>query len=251
MTSKLLSAVVVCLLATSLFAGSAAAVESQPRDLPEEAEVGSDVETTFELTELFDEFEAWTLRAETELREVTWTVWYYDQAGNQVDQQSVDGQELATGVDIDDGVSRIEVRVTGTAPEIGNYSYDPPERFVMANLSQTRTGGTERTIDSYEVHHYTQESKEARNAIDAARERVAGSGSDSGQALLESAISSYEGGDFESASRDAERAGKEGSQSKLLRNAAIGVGGVLSLVLVVGGGYRFYRSRQQSPSRLK
>ena len=251
MTSRLLSALVVCLLATSLFAGPAAAVESQPQDLPEEAEVGSDVETTFELTELFDEFEEWTLRADTELQEVTWTVWLYDQAGNQVDQQSVDGQELATDVDIDDGVSRVEVRVTGTVPEIGNYSYEPPERFVMANLSQTRTGGTERAIDSYEVHHYTQESKEARNAIDSAQATVAGSGSDSGQALLESAISSYESGDFESAVRDAERAGDEGSQSKLLRNAAIGVGGLLALLLVVGVGYRFYRSRQQAPSRLK
>ena len=251
MTSKLLSALVVCLLATSLFAGSAAAVESQPQDLPEEAEVGSDVETTFEVTELFDEYEEWTLRGETELTDVTWTVRQYDQAGNQVHQQSVDGQELATGVDIDDGVSRIEVRVAGTVPEIGNYTYEPPERFVMANLTQTRTGGTERAIDSYEVHHYTQESKGARNAIDAASATVEGSGSDSGQALLESAISSYESEDFQSAVRDAERAQEEGSQSKLLRNAALGAGGLFALLLVAGGGYRFYRSRQQAPSRLK
>jgi len=251
MKSKLLPLLVVCVLATSLFAGPAAAVESSTDTLPEEAEVGSDVEVTFEMTELFDEFEEWTLRGETELDDVTWTVRQYDQAGNQVSQTSADGQELAAEVDIEDGVSRIEVRVTGTAPAVENYSYQPPQAFVVANVTQARSGGTAQPVDSYQTHHYTQESKEARNAIDSASETVEASGSDSGEALLQSAVSSYENENFENAVDSAQQAENEAGQSRLLRMGAVGLVGVLALVLLVAGGYRVYKSRQQGPSRLR
>ena len=249
MTSKLLSLLVVCALVTSAFVGPAAAVDSSTRNLPEESEVGTDVEATFELTQLFDEFEQWTLEGETELQDATWTVRFYDQAGNQID--STETSSLSEDVDIEDGVHRIEVRVVGTTPQVENYSYDPPQQFVAANLTQTATGGSQTAIGSYRVHHYTAESKEAREAIDSAREAVEASSSDSGEALLQSAISSYETRDFESAIRDANSAEEEASQNRLLRMGAMGLIGVIVLVVLVGGGYRLYKSRQQTPSRLR
>lgn len=249
MTSKLLSLVVVCALVTSAFVGPAAAVDSSTQNLPEESEVGSDVEATFELTQLFDEFEQWTLEGETELEDATWTVRFYDQAGNQIDSTETDS--LSEDVDIDDGVHRIEVRVVGTTPAVDNYSYDPPQQFAAANLTQTATGGSQSGIASYQVHHYTQESEEAREAIDSASAAVEASSSDSGQALLQSAISSYENENFQNAIDSAEQAENEASQNRLLRNAAMGVGGLVVLLLLVAGGYRLYRSRQQSPSRLR
>lgn len=249
MKSKLLSVLVVFALATSLFAGPAAAVEDSTENLPEEAEVGGNVEATFELTQLFGEFEQWTLEGETELQEATWTAKLYDQAGNQIDTQETNS--LSADVDIDDGVDHIEVRVVGTTPDIANYSYDPAQSFAAANLTQMASGGSQQAIAGYQIHHYTGESEEARNAIDGASEAVEASSSDSGQALLESAISAYENGNFQNAIDSAQEAEEEASQNRLLRTAAMAVGGLLVLLLIVGGGYRFYRSRKQDPSRLQ
>ena len=79
-SSKLVAAVFAVLLFGTLFAGTTAAVQSSPQTLPEESEVGTEFEATFEITELFDEFESWTLTAETELDNATWTIRQYDQA---------------------------------------------------------------------------------------------------------------------------------------------------------------------------
>lgn len=249
MTSKFLSLLVACALVASTFVAPAAAVHSSTDDLPDESEVGSDVEATFELTQLYGEFEQWTLEGDTDLEDATWTVRFYDQAGNQID--STESGSLSEEIDIEDGVHRVEVRVVGTTPPVDNYSYDPPQTYVAANLTQTAAGGSQNAIGSYSVHHYTAESKAAREAIDSARAAVEDSSADTGQALLQSAISSYENENFQNAIDSAEQAESEASQNKLLRNAALGVGGLVVLLLLVAGGYRLYRSRQQAPSRLR
>ncbi|TKR28073.1 hypothetical protein [Natronomonas salsuginis] len=239
------------LLCSALFAGPAAAVQSEPTDLPEESEVGSDFEATFEVTELFDEFERWTLVSSTELENATWTIRQYNQADDELSREDIDGQNATQSVDIDDGTARIEVRVTGTTPEIENFSYDPPDRFTAAAFTLEREGGTEQPVDSHESHHFTQESDDARNAIDNARDAVEGSGSDEAQSSLDSSISAYESGNFENAINNAERAQGEASQSQLVRNALLGLGAVIVLALLLGGGYWVYKSRQQGPSRLR
>ncbi|MFQ3319931.1 MAG: hypothetical protein ACI8UR_001640 [Natronomonas sp.] len=248
---KLLAALVACLLVGTLFVGPAAAVDSEPQDMPEDAEVGSDVQVTYEFTSLYGEFEQWTLHGETNLTNVTWTVRHYDQAGNQIRQASYDGQSFDEDVNIEDDTSRIEVRVTGTTPEIQNLSYDPPERFTLAKFTQVRSGGTEDEIADYQIHHYTQETKEARNAIDSASEAVEGSGSSEAQSSLDSAISAYEAGNFENAISLAERAEDEATQSQSVRTAVLAGAGVVVLLVLLGGGYYLYKSRQQAPSRLR
>jgi hypothetical protein len=250
-SSKLLSLLVAGLLVSSLAVGSAAAVESAPQELPEESEVGTDYEATFELTNLFDEYEQWTLRGETELTNVTWTIQQYDQAGNQIGQSSVDGQTFEEGIDIEEGTSRVEIRVTGTTPEIGNLTYDPEERFTVANFTQVREGGTQQAISSHSAHHYTPDSKEARNAIDNASEVVNGSGSDEAQQTLQSAISAYEAGNFDNAISLAERAENEATETTTRRNVLLYGAAAVVVLLLLGGAYYLYKSRQQAPSRLK
>ena len=249
-SSKLAAAVVAVLLFGSLFAGSVAAVESSPQELPEESEVGTEFEATFEVTELFDEFERWTLVGNTELDNATWTIRQFNQAGDQIVRQEADGSTAAQDVDIDDGTATVEVRISGTTPELGELSYDPPDRFLAANFTLERDGGTERVIGEHESHHYTQESREARQAIDSARDAVGDSGGDA-QSSLDSAISAYEGGNFENAISLAERAESEATQSQTIRTALLGVGAVIVLAILLGGGYWVYKSRQQGPSRLK
>ena len=249
--SKLVAVLGSVLMFGTLFAGSAAAVQSSPTDLPEESEVGTDFEATVELTELFEEFGEWTLSAETELENSTWTIRQYNQAGDEISREDTDGQNATQAVDIDDGTARVDVRVTGTTPEAEAWSYDPPDSFVVANFTQEREGGSDRDIDTHRSHHYTTESKDAREAIDRAQESVEGSGSDSARSSLNSAISAYESGNFENAIDLAERAEDEASQSQLIRNALIGVAVVIVLALLIGVGYRVYKSRQKGPGRLR
>lgn len=251
MKSSTLGAVFVALLLFgTLFVGSAAAVDSSSQELPEESEVGTNFEATFEVTSLFDEFERWTLVTNTELDNATWTIRRYNQAGDELSREDTDGASATEPIDIDDDTARVEIRVTGATPEIDNLSYEPPDRFVAANFTLERSGGTERAIGSYESHHYTTESREAREAIDNASESVGDSGGDAGDSL-DSAISAYESGNFENAINLAERAESDASQSRLIRNALLGVGAVIVLAILVGGGYWVYKSRQQGPSRLK
>jgi hypothetical protein len=251
-SSKLVAVAVAVLLFGALFAGTTAAVESSPQTLPEESEVGTDFEATFELTDLFGDYREWTLSAGTELENVTWTIDQYDQAGDQVgDTTEVDGQNVTETVSIDDDTASVEVRVTGTTPEVDEWSYDPPDRFVVASFTQTREGGTDQEIATHEAHHYTPDSREARQAIDQAQTAVEGSGSGEAQSSLDSAISAYESGNFENAIDLAERAENEASQSQFRRNALMIGGAVIVVLLVAFGGYRLYKSRQQGPSRLK
>ncbi len=250
-SSKIVATVFAVLLFGTLFAGTTLAVQSTPRDIPEESEVGADMETTFEITELFDEFESWTLAAETDLENATWTIWQYDQAGSEISREEIDGRNATQPIDIEDGTSSVEVRVTGTTPEIDELSYDPPDRFVVANFTQQREGGSANDIATHQTHHYTDESRDAREAIDGARESINGSGSDDARSSLDSAISAYENGNFENANDLAERAEDDASQSQLLRTGLI-VGGVgITLLLIVFVGYRVYKSRQKGPSLLK
>ncbi|MFO7926524.1 MAG: hypothetical protein ACQET5_13720 [Halobacteriota archaeon] len=245
------AASVAVLLISALFSGSAVAVQSSPDDLPEESEVGTEFEATFEVTDLFDEFERWTLLSSTELDNATWTIRQFNQAGDETSREDIDGQNATQQVDLDDGTATVEVRVTGTTPEIETFSYDPPDRFVAANFTLQREGGSERAISTHESHHYTQESKEARGEIDRARDTVGESGPDDARSSLDSAISAYESGNFENAINNAERAEDEASESQLIRNALLGVGAVVVLAILIGGGYWVYKSRQQGPSRLK
>jgi hypothetical protein len=244
-------ALVAVLLFGTLLVGTTVAQQSSPQEFPEESEVGADFEATFEITELFDEYESWTLVSETELENATWTIREYDQAGGEISREDLDGQNVTTQVNIDDGTASIEIRVTGTTPAIEQFSYQPSDRFVAAAFDLEREGGTRDEIAVHESHHYTEDSKTAREAIDSAAEAVNDSGSSDAQSSLDSAISAYESGNFENAINNAERAENEASESQTTRNALLGAGAVVVILVLLGGGYWLYKSRQQGPSRLK
>jgi hypothetical protein len=250
-TGRLLAAAAACLLVGSLLAAPVAAVDSDATEIPEESAEGEQIEATIEVTNLYDEFESWTLRGDTNLTGVTWTVVQFDQSDTQIDQTQVDGTTVETAVDIEDGTDRIEVRVTGTTPKIENYTYEPPQRFTAVDLTQVRSGGTQRDIDSYEIHHFTEKSKQAREAIDGASEAVENSGSEQAQSSLQAAISAHENENFENAITLAERAEDEASQRDLLTTVLLFGGAAVGVLLVAGVGFRVYQSRQQDPARLR
>ncbi|NIX19489.1 MAG: hypothetical protein GWN07_06455, partial [Actinobacteria bacterium] len=130
------------------------------------------------MTELFQNpsLEQWLLEGDTELDNVTWTVQVENQAGSQIDQQSYDGQTFEHQVSLENDHDLFRVTVTGTVPPVENYTYSPAETFVFAELNQARQGGTSDVIESYETHHYTEDSRAARQAIDEADAAIEAAG---------------------------------------------------------------------------
>lgn len=260
--SGVVLALVVLLVAA---ATPAAAIAVTAEGVPGEAAVGDEVTSTFTITEPFrnPSLEQWSLSGETELENVTWTVTLYDQTDAKVGQESYDGANFThEGVSTDSGVSEIEVRIVGTVPAVEEFTYDPEERFQVATLQQVREGGTSNEIGSWSAHHYTTGttdepgSKEAREAIASAEATIADTNADTGEAedILDNAVSAYEASNFGNAvdlANKAETSAEESEQSsertQLLVYAA---GGLVGLLVLLGGGYVVYQSRQDDYDKL-
>jgi hypothetical protein len=255
-SSEFVAVLAVAVLLLSAVAAPVAAVSVAEEDVPSDAEVGTQVSATITLTELYQnpQLEQWRLSGETDLQNVTWTMVYYDQTGAKVDQESIDGQNV-TGSQIaaDDGVSEVEVTVTGTVPAVEAYTYDPEEEFLFASLSQTRDGGSSNAIDSWTTHQYTADSQEAREAIDAAGSALEDVNNEDAQGDYESAIDAYEAGNFDNAITLAERAEEKATSAEQSQQTTqlilMGVGGLLVVGLLVGG-VLYWRSQQDSYDKL-
>jgi hypothetical protein len=251
--SRCSEAFVAVLVVLSVAVVPAAAVSTSTDGVPEETRVGSDVTATYTFTELYSDYESWTLTGATELTDVTWTVRQLNQAGNQVSQESYDGASFNESVSIDDGTAEVVVEVTGTAPEVGEFSYEPAERYELAAFELVREGGTREAITNTEVHHYTSASQEARDAIERAETAVAATNNQEAQRSLDNAKEAYDGENFdlavELATEAEERADRARSTQNRNRLILYGVGALLVVGLLVGGGL-YYRSQQDSYDKL-
>lgn len=229
--------------------GSTAAVETAPEGVPDASAVGSDVTATVTLTDLYAEYNAWTLHGETALTDVTWTVVAFNAADEQIDQQSYDGQSFNHSVDIENDAIRLEVRVAGTTPAVENYTYAPPQSYTLARFQRVRQGGTSEGIDAYSVHHYTEDSKAARTAIAEAEAAVEGSGSAAARDQLSKAIRAYDDGNFALAQELAGDAADEAEQARQSRQTTqtLLFGGLALVVLVVvaAGAYYWWSRRDE------
>lgn len=260
-STKLVTTLVALSLVLTSFATPVTAVSVAEEEVPDAGEVDTKLSATVRLTDLYQDpdLESWTLMGTTELTDVTWTVWFYDQGGNQVRQESHDGPTLEqSGVDLDAGVSEVAVRVTGTVPPVTDYQYDPPQSFPAMSLSVTRPGGTSTTIGTWEVHHFTAESDAAATAIDeaaAAIEAARASGANPAEAetSLEFAIDAYEGENFALATTLAEEAESQAvvaQQAAEARRLLLFAGGVVVAFAVLGALVLWYRRRRQPYDRL-
>jgi hypothetical protein len=226
-------------------------------NVPEEAAVGSQVEATFTLTELYQNptLEQWQLRGETDLREVTWSLSYVDQTGATVGREEFDGQNFTSSqISAADGTAEVRVRVSGTVPPVESYSYDPAQTFVVASLTQAREGGNANDIDTWEAHHFTSASDRARTAMDdagAAIESARENGASVGEAenTFDQAVNAYESENFELATELANEAQSQASSAQQSRQTftlvLYGVGGLVVVALAVGG-FLYWRSQQDT-----
>lgn len=251
-SSRVVLATLIVLLAATV---PAAAVSVTGEDVPSEAEVGTQVSATITLDELYQnpQSERWQLSGETELTDVSWTVTYYDQTGSQVDIVEPTGQTFSgLPVSANSGTAEVEIRVTGTVPEVDSYSYDPAQQFLLMELTRGQEGGASNTIDSWQSHHYTAESDSAREAIDEAGAAIdeageSGASPSDARANYEDAIAAYEDGSFDVATNLATRATEQATgaqQSKQTQRLLVYAVGALLVIAVVVGGVLYWRSQQ-------
>lgn len=276
-TRRLVAALLVVGL---VVAGSAGAVSVSEEDVTDGAQVGETVTVSVTLDELYrsPNYESWSVAGETELENVTWTVEYVGQTGREVRQVEVDGQylnasavespdQLRVDAGADTSAAEVRVQVTGDVPPVEEYTYPElgedgePESFLALELTQDRgAGGTANSIDSWSTVHYTQESREARQALDGARETVA-EARDAGADVSEAeenfarARTAYREENFGLAvdlATDAEESAQsalDARQSGL--PTVLVVGAVLVVLMLAAVGVYVYRQRQEPDTKLR
>jgi len=273
-SSKLTTIALLAVLVCAAVAPAAAVSVAEP-DVPDEGEVGTQVSASVKLTDLYREpqWDTWTLKAQTHLRNVTWTVRYIDQTGTEYDTETYDGQRLSGGngveLSTETDTTEVSVEVVGEVPEPSAYTYPQEERFTIMDLTQTRgEEGSRNDIDSWETHHYTTGtadepgSQEAREAISQAEAAIAdaedaGADTSQAEASLGNAIEFYESGQFTNAVENAETAEEEATTAKedyessqqtqqYLLYAVVAI----VLLALVGGGFWYYQQQQDDYDKL-
>jgi hypothetical protein len=235
---------VVALLAVS---GTATAFSVASDGVPSEAAVEEDVTVTYTIDDPFtDAPDQWTLRGSTELESVSWQVTVF-RAGTQISEETYGSQNISQDLDIDDNGDEVEIELSGTVPAVENYTYAPEESFTVATLAR-QTGNNTEEFQNDSAHHYTEESREAREAIDAAQASIdEAGGNEEAEQLVDSAVSSYENGNFQNAvdlATQAQETAESAQQSQQTTRTLLIAAGVIIVLLLLGGGAYYLYSQQ-------
>ena len=245
------TAALFCLVGLLAVAGTAGAFSvSTDGSVPSETAVGSEVTVTYVVDDPYDgPPNEYTLQGETELENVSWTVEVLDQ-GDGVDQETYGEQSFSQPMDRDGAQNGDEVRITleGTDPAVQNYTYEPRENYTVAAFARV-TGNNENEFRNDSAHHYTDQSHEARQAIDAAGTAIEDAGGNSeAENLRQNAISAYDNGNFENAidlANQAQNSAQQAQQSQQTTQTLLyAVGAVVLLLLLGGGGFYLYSQSQ-------
>jgi hypothetical protein len=248
-------AILGALLVITLAAVGTAAAYSVTGNAPEEAKVGSSITVNATIEDPFaddDGPQEWTVVGETGLEDANWRV-QTENVGQENGLTVESGDSVSQVVRASNGTTTINVEVTGTVPTVSAYSYENPANVTALTVEQEVSGSVQAS-DSWTVKQFTDSSKEARHAIDAAIEAGARDTTEDAQSALRNAIGFYnEGnGNFDRAIQNAEEA-----QSIAEDNANSGPsmlligGGLVVLLAVVGGVAYVYRSNQRSGHKLQ
>ncbi|MFB6166405.1 MAG: hypothetical protein ABEJ31_14700 [Haloarculaceae archaeon] len=241
-------ALVVALLGAT---GTAAALSITASNAPADAHVGAEINTTVTIDDAYTDESSWTLIGETELQNVSWTVEEYDQ-GDRISQDSYGGDSFDQHVSSDPKGDELRVSIRGDVPEVPSYNYTNPEKenVTVVAIKQT-TGNNTGTLQTYSVHAYTNDSRQARQAIDDAISSIdAAGGSPMQNDDIKSAISFYNGGQFQDAIRVANNAQKHAQSSQQTQTFIFGGIGVVVLALLVGGVW-YWRNQQDDYDKLR
>lgn len=247
-------AILGALLVITLVAVGTAAAYSISGNAPQEAEVGSTITVNATIENPFgseDGPEAWTVVGETGLNDANWRI-ETENIGAENGLKVGSGSQISKRVSAANGTNTIVVSVTGTVPEANQYSFENQANVTALTVKQEISGSIQQS-DSWTVKKFTTESKNARQAINAAIDAGARNAGEEAQNALSNAIAFYNSGNFEKAiesANKAERLAKQqsgGGPSMLLIGGAV----VLLLIVVVGGVAYVYQSNKSAGHKLQ
>jgi len=234
--------VLAVLLALALgVAGTAMAIDFNEDNVPEEAEVGTTETVTVSYD--VDQNSPSTVEAESDLDDAVVSI----TASGPGAEESDSGETAEVEVDPDQH-SEVEIEANGDIPEITEFDYENPDTEHVMALSVREDGAS---VGTWEIHRYTEDSQEARQALDDAREAVEGSSSDGAQSNFDRAVTLYNSGEFESAIETAQDAQDEAESEGQMLQLLLTGGAVLGVVALIGGGVYYWRSRQQDTYKLQ
>ncbi|MEF8776946.1 MAG: hypothetical protein V5A43_10670 [Haloarculaceae archaeon] len=246
-------AILGVLLVISFAAVGTAVAYEVSASYPEEAKVGSSVTLNATIESPFADDngpQEWTVVGETDLDNANWQIRTENvgaENGLSVDQ----GDSISKTISAENGTTAVVVEVSGTIPDAaGTYSYANQANVTALTVHQEVEGSIQQS-DSWAVLQYTDNSRAARQAIDAAIQAGAEDATEESENALDNAVEFYNGGNFDKAIQNAEDAESiaeqnTGGPSMLL------VGGVLVLLLIVIGAVVYvYRSNQSSGHKLQ
>lgn len=243
------------LVAVVLFAavGPASAVSVTSEGVPGSSQVGDAVTVTYTIDDPFtDAPNQWTLQGNTDLENIRWTV-TVRRAGTQLSQETYTQQSFNHSLDVNDNGDEVIVRLDSATPPVSNYTYSPEETYRVTSLDQ-RTGDNSEELVNDSAHHYTSDSQEARAAIEDAEAAIdEAGGHEEAAGLRDSAISAYEAENFGNAvdlATDAQEKAESAQQSQQTTQTLLMVGGVVAVLALIGGGIYYWKSQQQTVSRL-
>jgi len=243
----------LCVVGLLAVAGTAGAFSvSTDGSVPTETVVGSEVSVTYVIDDPYtDTPSEYTLAGATDLEDVSWTVTVLDR-GNTVYDETYGSQSFRQSLDGDGDQDGDEVRIQleGTVPAIENYTYEYKERYTIATLARV-TGNNENEFRNDTAHHYTNDSREARQAINASQQAVADAPGDNtdAQAQIDRAISAYEAQDFDNAvslAADAQEQAQQAQQSQQTTQTLLYAAAAVVLLLLLGGGGFYLYSQSQA-----
>jgi flagellar basal body-associated protein FliL len=254
--------VVAIIGVVALVAGTAMAVTVADSSVPSESEVGDPVTASANLTELYDEDDEWTPAVQTELEDPQWTIEYLNQTGGVVGTVEESGVQAVTAPAVSPPVAKVSISVTGDTPAIESYDYESNQTYLGLQVEK-RTSGGDATVETWEVTHYTESSRAAKQALDAAQEAITEaeeSGGDVTEARsdFEDAANAYSGenpdfGLAQDLAGDAEEAAESATNDSSggLPVIPVVVGVVVLLVLLGGGLYYSSQQNDQQSGRLR
>ncbi len=250
------SRLAVALLCVVLLATGVASAFSVSADgVPSSAAVGEEVSVTYTVDDPFtDAPSEWTLNATTELENVGWTVTVL-RAGNPIDdgETTYGDQSFERDLSVDNNGDQVRIELTGEVPEVENFTYEPREEFVVASLERV-TGNNAEEFRNDTAHHYTEDSRAARQSIEDAESAIdAAGGHDEAGNLRDNAVSAYEVGNFGNAqdlAEEAESKAQSAQQSQQTMQLALMAVGALLVIALVAGGIYYWRSQGDEYSKL-
>jgi hypothetical protein len=228
-------------------------------DPPESAPAEEELEVEeLTMTEPFEVSDEWLMQVSTDLESPRLQVTAVDGADNTVLERDVTANRVQLELN-DTSISEIRFAVRGDVPAIGdeglgsyNYENRARENITLLQVNEVFEGQV-RPVENgtFELHRFTPDSREARQAIDNASAAAEEADSASARERIDEAISFYNEGVFDEAIAAANEAEETASSGGESRGTVLLVGGLLAVLVAVGGVAYYLRSRQEPENKLQ